>query len=250
MKTENPVLSVSHLKKCYGKRVALGGVSFSLNAGEFTILLGPNGAGKTTLFNLITGLFGPDEGDVRINGFEITKHPIKALEHVGIVFQQPTLDMDLSVFQNLKFHADLHGIAPEVARQRIMQEVEQLDLAGRLKDKVRELNGGHRRRIELIRAFLHQPNLILLDEPTAGLDLASRQFILEHSQRLCQQKQMTVLWASHLIEEAQNVDRIIIQHQGHFVFNGSEIALLEKTQTATIKAAFQQLTSKSKPLAH
>ena len=120
--SEISVLSVKNLKKSYGKRAALDNVSFTLDEGEFVVLLGPNGAGKTTLFNLVTGLFNPDEGEVMINGFDITKQPIKSLEHLGIVFQQPTLDLDLSVYQNLKFYADLHGIPSNVAHDYILKE--------------------------------------------------------------------------------------------------------------------------------
>jgi len=200
---ENPILSVQGLQKSYGKRVALAEVSFSLSAGEFVILLGPNGAGKTTLFNLITGLFAPDKGEVHINGYDIIKDSIKSLEHLGIVFQQSTLDLDLSVYQNLKFHADLHGIPSTTAKQRIQKDVEYLDLGNRLYEKTRKLNGGHRRRVELIRALLHRPSLLLLDEPTVGLDISSRQFILEHIHSLCKEKRVTVLWASHLLLSQQ-----------------------------------------------
>lgn len=240
----SPILAVRDLKKSYGKRVALAGVSFSLLAGEFVLLLGPNGAGKTTLFNLITGLFVPDQGEALINGFDIVKKPIKALKHLGIVFQQSTLDLDLSVYQNLKFHADLHGIPSAIAKQRIKEDAEHLDLANRLHEKTRKLNGGHRRRVELIRALLHRPPLILLDEPTVGLDIASRQFILDHIHALCKEKQVTVLWASHLIDEAQKADRIIIQHQGSLAFVGTEAEVIKKTQSATLKEAFNHLTPK------
>jgi len=240
--SENSVLSVKNLKKSYGKRAALDNVSFTLDAGEFVVLLGPNGAGKTTLFNLLTGLFNPDEGEVMINGFDITKHPIKSLEHLGIVFQQPTLDLDLSVYQNLKFHAALHGIPSNVAHDYIIKETEPLDLGSRLQEKVRKLNGGHRRRVELVRALMHQPSLILLDEPTVGLDISTRQFILEHIHQLSQQRKVTVLWASHLIDETQVADRIIIQHQGKIVFDGTNDELLNQTKRSSAKEAFQQLT--------
>lgn len=245
MAIKHPVLSVKALKKSYGKRIALGGVSFALTAGEFVVLLGPNGAGKTTLFNLVTGLFNPDQGQIQIQGFDMTQNMIQALAHVGIVFQQSTLDLDLSVYQNLKFHADLHGIPAKLAHQRIMAEVRQLDLETRLKDKIRKLNGGHRRRVELIRALLHHPDLILLDEPTAGLDLASRQFILEHIHRLSQERKVTVLWATHLIEEAQKANRLIVQHQGKIVYTGTEAHLLETTRLSSLKEAFHQLTPKT-----
>jgi len=245
MDSESLVLSVKNLKKSYGKKTVLDNVSFSLDASEFVVLLGPNGAGKTTLFNLVTGLFNPDEGEVVINGFDITKQPIKSLKHLGIVFQQPTLDLDLSVYQNLKFHADLHGIPSDVTHDYIIKEAKQLDLESRLQEKVRKLNGGHRRRVELIRALMHKPSLILLDEPTVGLDIPTRQFILDHIHQLSQQKQVTVLWASHLIDETQVADRIIIQHQGKIVFDGTNDKLLEQTKQSSTKAAFHQLTQTS-----
>ena len=172
-------LVVSGLSHAFGERQALRDVSFELNRGDRTMLLGLNGAGKTTLFSLITRLYNHRSGSIRIFGWEIKKKPSEALARLGVVFQLPTLDPDLSVAQNLSYHAALHGLPRREAAVRIKREVERVGLTERMHEKARTLSGGQRRRVEIARALIHRPKMLLLDEPTVGLDIASRQFLLD-----------------------------------------------------------------------
>ncbi len=177
-------LAVDELSFAYAGGFALERVSFVVRAGEFTALLGPNGAGKTTLFSLITRLFESPRGSIAIGGADLRRQPARALAAVGIVFQQPTLDLDLSVHQNLRYFAGLHGLSGRVAEQRIAAELDRLGLTDQRRERVRRLSGGYRRRVELARALLHRPRLLLLDEPTVGLDVPSRRRIVDHVHRL------------------------------------------------------------------
>ncbi|MBV8335586.1 MAG: ATP-binding cassette domain-containing protein, partial [Alphaproteobacteria bacterium] len=165
---ELPALSIEELGHRFGQRRVLSDVSFAVAPGDFTVLLGLNGAGKTTLFSLATRLYVQREGVIRIFGNDIREHPSECLRQMGVVFQQPTLDLDLTVEQNLLYHASLHGLSHREAAQRGAAEMERVGLADRRRDKVRQLSGGQRRRVEIARCLLHRPRLLLLDEPTVG----------------------------------------------------------------------------------
>jgi ABC-2 type transport system ATP-binding protein len=235
-------LAVKNLSYAYGNKPALQNINFSIAAGDCTILLGPNGAGKTTLFSLITHLYNSRDGEILINGFDIKKQSCQALTNLGVVFQQTTLDMDLSVLQNLHYHASLHGMSRKQASDRIQQELERQGMFTRKDEKVRQLNGGHRRRVEIARALLHKPSLLLLDEPTVGLDVASRQGIVEHVHALCEKDNLSVLWATHLIDEVYPTDRVIVLHQGEIKAQGAVDEVCKEQSTETIAQAFQGLT--------
>jgi ABC-2 type transport system ATP-binding protein len=230
-------LRVRDLSYAYGPKRALDGVSFALAPG-FCALLGPNGAGKSTLFALLTRLFTAPQGQIEIAGRALEADPRGAMAKLGVVFQQPTLDLDLSVQQNLMYFAALHGIPRGQAKQRIEAALTQLGMAERAREKVRKLNGGHRRRTELARALLHDPQVLLLDEPTVGLDPASREAITAHVHALAQQG-MTVLWATHLTDEVQPGDHLLILHQGRLLADGRA---REVTGGRDLKAHFLDLT--------
>jgi ABC-2 type transport system ATP-binding protein len=235
-------LSVHDLSFSYGGSKALDQVSFSIEAGRCTLLLGPNGAGKSTLFSLITRLYDTRDGRIELCGFDIKQHTRKALAKLGVVFQQTTLDMDLTVLQNLRYHTALHGMSGKLSAQRIQQELERLNMFDRRFEKIRQLNGGHRRRVEIARALLHQPVLLLLDEPTVGLDVPSRQSIVDYVHDLAAEENIAVLWASHLIDEIYSGDNLIVLHKGKIKAQGTVDEVLKTTQTATIKDAFFSLT--------
>lgn len=236
------ILDLEGVVKTYGPRKALDGVSISIKAGEFVALLGPNGAGKTTLFQLLTGLFVPDDGSIEVDGADIRHNAVPALAGLGVVFQQPTLDLDLSVADNLRFHANLHGIRGAEAAHRIEHGLAQLKLSDRAKDRSRSLSGGQRRRVELARALLHHPSLLLMDEPTVGLDPASRRDLLSYVLELRQERNMAILWATHLVDEAEKADRVIVLHEGHVLTTGSPADLVSRTGTGDLHDAFVSLT--------
>ncbi|MEN9596115.1 MAG: hypothetical protein RL236_549 [Pseudomonadota bacterium] len=237
-------LTVENLTFSYGQKKALDNLNFQINAGECTILLGANGAGKSTLFSLITHLYDTHEGRIELCGFDIQNQSRQALARLGVVFQQTTLDMDLTVLQNLRYHTALHGISGKVADKRIQEELERLQMYERRGEKVRQLNGGHKRRVEIARALLHKPAILLLDEPTVGLDIPSRQGIVEYVHQLVVDEKIAVLWASHLIDEIYAEDSLIVLHQGEIKATGNMKDVLKLTQTDHLSAAFAVLTKK------
>ena len=239
------VLSVEQVNKYYGPRKALDGVTLAVHQGEFVALLGPNGAGKTTLFQLLSGLFVADAGRIMVLGHDLRRYSTAALAGIGIVFQQPTLDLDLSVRANLQFHARLHGLEARHTRSRISTELDRLGLSERAGDSARSLSGGNRRKVELARALLHEPAVLLMDEATVGLDPASRQQLLDEVHRLCRERGVGVLWATHLVDEADTADRVIVLHQGHLLREGAPAELTAAEGAATLSDAFLGLTGTS-----
>jgi ABC-2 type transport system ATP-binding protein len=236
------VLEVISVSKSYGRRKALDEVSLRLTAGEFLALLGPNGAGKTTLFQLLTGLFVPDRGTIRIEGRDIRRSPVPALAGLGVVFQQPTLDLDLTVAANLRFHTRLQGIRGRRAEIRISEELARLGLSERAKEAARSLSGGNRRKVELARALLHEPRLLLMDEATVGLDPASRRSLVDYVHQLCNARDVGVLWATHLVDEAEQADRVLVLHEGKLLAEGTPAELIAETGTPNVSEAFLKLT--------
>ncbi len=235
-------LAVENLSFAYGAKKALDKVGFEVKSGECTILLGPNGAGKSTLFSLITRLYDAREGRIELCGFDIKKQSLQALAKLGVVFQQTTLDPDLSVTQNLRYHAALHGISRKTADQRIQEELQRLNMFERRGEKVRQLNGGHKRRVEIARALLHKPQLLLLDEPTVGLDMPSRKAIVEHVHALVKQQDLAVLWATHLIDEVAADDSLVVLHKGQIKAKGTLAAVQQATGAVDAGQVFNQLT--------
>jgi ABC-2 type transport system ATP-binding protein len=237
-----PALQIDNVSLSYGEKTALDQVSLHVEHGDCTILLGPNGAGKTSLFSLITRLYDTQVGSINIAGFNLKKQSTKALARLGVVFQQSTLDLDLSVESNLLYHADLHGLPRTFAKARIQEELERQAMFERRHEKARQLNGGHRRRVEIARALLPRPNLLLLDEPTVGLDMPSRKAIVDYVHKLSAEQNIAVLWATHLVDEIYDTDRIIVLHKGKIRFQGGLPKLLATTNKPTISDAFQCLT--------
>jgi len=240
---QQKALDVANLSHRFGKRQALNDVSFSIAPGTFTILLGQNGAGKTTLFNLITRLYNNRTGHIRIFGTEMRTDPRTALAMLGVVFQQRTVDLDLTVRQNLLYHGGLHGLSRAEAASQAEAELGRFELTDRADDKVRELSGGQVRRVEIARALIHRPKLLLLDEPTVGLDIGSRQIILDHVRRLCASDDLGVLWATHLIDEARDSDNVIILHQGEIKAAGTASSVYKEAETNSLRDAFTKLTA-------
>lgn len=237
-----PVLQATGLVKAYNGKPALRGVDLRLQPGELVALLGPNGAGKSTLMQLLTGLFVPDEGRIEVLGHDLRHDAPRALAGLGVVFQQMALDLDLSVRANLLFHADLHGLPRRLALERMAQGLAALGMEGQLAHPVRTLSGGNRRKVELVRAMLHRPRVLLMDEATVGLDPASRQQLLQAVQALQRDTGVATLWATHLVDEVEGADRVVVLHQGLVRFDGAMDALLAATGADRLEVAFLQLT--------
>ncbi|MDR3420846.1 MAG: ABC transporter ATP-binding protein [Xanthobacteraceae bacterium] len=237
-----PALRLDNVVKTYGAIRAIDGVSLLASAGEFIALLGPNGAGKTTLFQLLSGLFVPDSGRIEIMGHDMRRNPVPALAELGVVFQQPTLDLELTVTGNLLFHAGLHGIPRSIAKPRIEKELTRLGLAGRAHDKAAQLSGGNRRRLELARALLHEPRLLLMDEATVGLDPASRGDLLKLILSLRAERAVAVLLATHLCDEVPNADRVVVLNHGKVLADTTPAELVDRAGAATIEQAFLAMT--------
>ena len=247
IEAETPALSVKQVSHSFGPRKALDEVGFSIQPGQFTALLGQNGAGKTTLFSLITRLYNNRSGAIRVFGYDVRSQSSEALARIGTVFQQRTLDLDLTVAQNLYYHAALHGIAKRVARERVEAELTRLELIERSGDKVRQLSGGQLRRVEIARSLIHKPRLLLLDEPTVGLDIGSRQGILAHVRRLVAEDGLGMLWATHLIDEIVPGNHVVILHHGKVLADGPVETVIEQAGAETIGEAFSKLTGIGKP---
>ena len=218
-------LSIQGLSHTYGAKQALDNVAFDVRPGQFCALLGPNGAGKSTLFSRLTRLINGPPAQIMIAGADLHRAPRQALARMGIVFQQPTLDLDLTVRQNLLYFAALQGISGKVAHTRIEAALERLAMAHRAGEKVRALNGGHRRRTEIARALLHKPQVLLLDEATVGLDAATRRDITAHMHDLCRTDNIAVLWATHLTDEIAPQDQVVVLHGGKVMANDTAEAI-------------------------
>jgi ABC-2 type transport system ATP-binding protein len=235
-------LAIEGVSHSYGTRQALDNVSFTVAPGSFMALLGLNGAGKSTLFSIITRLFGMQAGRIRIFSHDIDREPGEALRSMGVVFQPRTLDLDLSVTQNLLYHAALHGINRRQARMRSDEVMSRMGLADRPGSKVRDLSGGQMRRLEIARALLHRPRLLLLDEATVGLDVKARAEILGYVRGLVVEQGIGVLWATHLFDEIVPSDDLVILHQGRILAEGKVARIVAEAKAPDLHSAFVRLT--------
>lgn len=226
MTETSAALDISGVSHDFGSVRALDDVSLTVPRGGFTALLGVNGAGKTTLFSLITRLYNNRSGTIRVGGFDLRRQPSEALARLGVVFQSRAMDADLTIRQNLEYHASLHGIARRAARARIAQVLEDVDLDDRAEARVSALSGGQSRRAEIARALIHSPELLLLDEATVGLDVKSRAEVLALTRRLIAGHGVSALWATHIMDEIEPVDDLVILHRGRVLRAGraAEIA--------------------------
>lgn len=217
----HPALSVAGVGHRFGRVEALRDVSFSVPRGAFAALLGVNGAGKTTLFSLITRLYDSNSGRIEVAGFDARRQPGEALARLGIVFQSRALDGDLTLRQNLTYHAALHGIGGRAAKARIGEVLALVGLDEREGVRVNALSGGQQRRAEIARALLHRPELLLLDEATAGLDLRARAEVQALVRRLIAEEGVSTLWATHVFDEVRPDDAVVILHQGAVLAAGT-----------------------------
>lgn len=235
-------LSVNGVSHAYGARKALEDVSLVVPPSRFTALLGLNGAGKTTLFSLITRLYDTQHGSIDVLGYRVSREPGEALRRLGVVFQARTLDLDLSVMDNLLYHAALHGIGGRDARRRAEVALKDIELPDRARDPARKLSGGQMRRVEIARALLHEPRVLVLDEPTVGLDVNSKSVIVRHVRSLVRERGVAVLWATHLLDEVAADDAVVVLHKGRVVAAGDVSTVIETANSSDMRSAFIALT--------
>lgn len=235
-------LVVSGVSHRFGDNVVLQNVSLTVPRGMFTVLLGLNGAGKSTLFALITRLYDNISGEILILGHDVRRKPTQALQRLGVCFQSKAIDSDLSLLQNLHYHAALHGIGGREATARSMAALETVGLADRAHARVRTLSGGQARRVEIARSLLHRPGLLLLDEPTVGLDIGSRESVISIVRGLVAREGLGVLWATHLIDEIATTDNVVVLHKGRVLYTGTVPGMLTTTASSNVRDAFRVLT--------
>jgi ABC-2 type transport system ATP-binding protein len=240
------MISASNLTKKFGEFTAVDNISFDVAEGEIFGFLGPNGAGKSTTIKMLTTLLHPDSGKIQVNGFDPVRHKEKVRASFGIVFQDPSLDEELTAYENMHFHAVLYKVASNIRAQRIEELLTLVDLWDKRKEYVKNYSGGMKRRLEIARGFLHHPRIIFLDEPTLGLDPQTRNYMWNYIQDLNQNEGTTIFFTTHYMEEAdRNSDRIAIIDHGKIVIQGTPSELKLKTGKESLEDAFLSLTGSS-----
>jgi ABC-2 type transport system ATP-binding protein len=238
-----PIIRVHNLVKNYGDLIAVRDVSFEIAPGEIFAFLGPNGAGKTTTIKMLTTLLRPTSGTVELDGLDPTTQQNETRKRFGIVFQDPSLDEELTAYENMDFHGVLYKVPRAVRRERIEKLLTLFELWTRRNDPVKQFSGGMRRRLEIARGLLHTPKILFLDEPTLGLDPQTRNQLWTHVRKLNEEEQVTVFLTTHYMEEAERVaHRIAIIDHGRIVAQGSPAELKEQTGRETLEQAFLVLT--------
>ena len=237
------MIAVRNLTKRFGDLAAVQDVSFNVKKGEVFAFLGPNGAGKSTTIKMLTTLLAPSSGSVEIDGLDPAKHPNQVRKRIGIVFQDPSVDTELTAYENIEFHGVLYHVPKGVRRERIAKLLELFGLWDRRNHFVKEFSGGMRRRLEIARCLLHTPKIIFLDEPTLGLDPQTRHQLWTQVRRLNQEEEVTVFLTTHYMEEAERVaDRIAIIDHGRIIAEGTAAELRASTQSESLEQAFLSLT--------
>jgi ABC-2 type transport system ATP-binding protein len=242
----NPIIKAEHLTKQFGAHKAVDDISFHVDRGEIFAFLGPNGAGKSTTIKMLTTLLQPTSGSLVMAGHDVTKAQHDARQVFGIVFQDPSLDEELTAYENMMLHAALYKIPSRAAKEKTHKLLELLDLDGRKNDLVKTFSGGMRRRLEIARALLHQPKVLFLDEPTLGLDTQTRNLLWEYVTQLSHENGMTIFFTTHYLEEAQKVaGRIAIIDNGKIVATGTTAQLMQQTKTDSLEGAYLKLTGEA-----
>ncbi len=244
------MIEVENLTHRYGERWALRNVSFEVKAGEIFGLLGPNGGGKSTLFRILCTMMVPTGGEVTLAGHDVVREAAAVRRQVGVVFQTQSLDKALTVEENLRAQGHLHGLSGALLRERMEAAMERLGLLDRRKDLVETLSGGLKRRVEIAKALLHRPRVLLMDEASTGLDPAARLDVSRHVEQLRAQDGVTILLTTHILEEADRCDRLVLLHEGRMVADGSpkqlrariggDVVVLETGDSQALAAGIQE----------
>jgi ABC-2 type transport system ATP-binding protein len=237
------IIQAQNLTKTFGTFTAVNDVTFNVPKGEIFAFLGPNGAGKTTTVKMLTTLLRPTSGSIRLNQIDTIANPERARKSFGIVFQDPSLDDELTAMENMEFHAVLYKVPGKELKERVEKFLKFVELWDRKNDLVKTFSGGMKRRLEIARGLLHKPEILFLDEPTQGLDPQTRNKIWEYLQNLNKETQITIFFTTHYMEEAEQVaHRVAIMDHGKIIDSGTPNKLKEQTQTKTLEEAFLKLT--------
>jgi ABC-2 type transport system ATP-binding protein len=239
------IISVKNLTKKFGNFVAVDGISFDVSEGEIFAFLGPNGAGKSTTIKMLTTILHPTSGEVLINETNPDSHQDEVRKNFGIVFQDPSLDDELTAYENMEFHGILYKVPLEVLKKRITEMMEFVELTDRKNDLVKNFSGGMKRRLEIARGLLHHPKILFLDEPTIGLDPQTRNHMWDYLKEINKKEGMTIFFTTHYMEEAEKIaQKIAIIDHGKIVGTGTNSELKKQTNTNTLEEAFLKLTGK------
>ena len=239
------IINVTNLTKIFNGFTAVDHISFSVSAGEIFAFLGPNGAGKSTTINMLTTLLRPTSGNILLNGHDPVSSPHKVRQSFGIVFQDPSLDEDLTAWENMDYHGILYSIPKDVRIKRIEELLKIVELWERRKDQVKKFSGGMKRRLEIARGLLHHPKILFLDEPTLGLDPQTRSLIWNYIKGLNQSERTTIFLTTHYMEEAERVaHRIAIIDHGKIIVRGTPDELKTQTGKSSLEGAFIALTGR------
>lgn len=246
MKSDNAIIQVTNLVKRYGDLLAVDNISFTVRQGEIFAFLGPNGAGKTTTIKMLTTLLLPTSGKILINGYNPVLEQNAVRRSFGIVFQDPSLDNELTAYENMLFHAVLYNMPKNLRKKRIKELLEMLQLWERKDEQVKNFSGGMKRRLEIARGLLHLPQILFLDEPTLGLDPQTRNLLWEQIRELNKKEQITVFLTTHIMEEAERVaDTVAIIDYGKIIAMGSPQELTKQIGVSSLEEAFLVLTGKT-----
>lgn len=241
-KSKNAI-KVYNLTKKFGDLVAVNKVSFSVKKGEVFAFLGPNGAGKSTTIKILTTILGPTGGRVKVNGYDALKQRNKVRESIGVIFQDHTLDEDLTAYENMEYHAVLYKVPKGERKERIEKLLGYVDLLDRKKDLVKTFSGGMKRRLEVARGLLHYPEILFLDEPTLGLDVQTRSFLWSYIKKMNKEKDITIFFTTHNLEEAEKIaGKIAIIDKGKILEEGTLAQIKKKTGAKNLEKAFLKLT--------
>jgi len=242
---DNNIITVQNLTKAFNGLIAVDHISFSVKAGEIFAFLGPNGAGKSTTINMLTTLLRPTSGKILMNGHYPATSPHKVRQSFGIVFQDPSLDEDLTAYENMEYHGILYGVPKNIRLARIEELLRIVELWDRRDDFVKKFSGGMKRRLEIARGLLHHPNILFLDEPTLGLDPQTRNLIWNYIRGLNKSETITIFFTTHYMEEAERVaSRIAIIDHGKIIVQGTHQELKAQTGTDSLEGAFIALTGR------
>lgn len=246
MTQSDPVISLDHVTKRFGDVTAVSDVSFEVASGELFALLGPNGAGKSTTIKMLTTLLKPSSGKLFLAGHDVTKEQDAARKSFGIVFQDPSVDVEMTAYENMELHAALYSVKGGETKKRIKSLLELVELWDRKDTLVKNFSGGMKRRLEIARGLLHHPHVLFLDEPTLGLDTQTRNLLWDYVKKMSKNEGMTVFFTTHYLEEAEGVaDRIGIIDHGKLITLGTTKDLTKQTDTKTLEEAYLELTGRT-----